>query len=161
MSERRPQHNGPDRLKKVDARFVYRVFWLCQSRVSIDPIDSISLGSKFPKWCTARLGHTIFTRQILPSCTGDNRALIDASMIRPARADKPYACPFSGRNARGGFFTKFANPHWRVEAKQFLPYPGGKVDFRNAHQRRADQTNNKQTTNKVARDLRINLSCWA
>jgi hypothetical protein len=42
-----------------------------------------------------------------------------------------------------------------------LPYPGGKVDFRNAHQRRADQTNNKQTTNKVARDLRINLSCWA
>jgi hypothetical protein len=30
-------------------RFVYRVFWLCQSRMGIDPIDSILLGSKFPE----------------------------------------------------------------------------------------------------------------
>ena len=68
-------------------------------------IQSIASCSEvnFPKWCTDRLGHTIFTRQILPSCTDDNRALIDASMIRPARSDKPYAGPFSGRNARGVF----------------------------------------------------------
>jgi hypothetical protein len=30
-------------------RFVHRIFWPCQSRMSIDPIDSILLGSKFPK----------------------------------------------------------------------------------------------------------------
>jgi len=30
-------------------RFVYRVFGLCQSRMGIDPIGSIPLGSKFPK----------------------------------------------------------------------------------------------------------------
>jgi hypothetical protein len=34
---------------KVDLRFVHRIFWLCQIGMSIDPIDSISLGSKFPK----------------------------------------------------------------------------------------------------------------
>ena len=34
---------------KVDLRFVYRIFWLCQSRMGIDPIDSISLGSEFPE----------------------------------------------------------------------------------------------------------------
>jgi len=30
-------------------RFVYRVFWPCQLRMGIDPIDSILLGSKFPE----------------------------------------------------------------------------------------------------------------
>jgi hypothetical protein len=30
-------------------RFVHRVFWLCQVRMGIDPIDSILLGSEFPK----------------------------------------------------------------------------------------------------------------
>jgi hypothetical protein len=34
---------------KVDLRFVYCVFWLCQIGMSIDPIDSTSLGRKFPK----------------------------------------------------------------------------------------------------------------
>jgi hypothetical protein len=36
-------------LTKVDLRFVYRVDGLCQSRMGIDPIGSIPLGSKFPK----------------------------------------------------------------------------------------------------------------
>src|ERR1700720_4709736 len=30
-------------------RFVHRIFWLCQSRVSLDPINRILLGSKFPE----------------------------------------------------------------------------------------------------------------
>jgi hypothetical protein len=34
---------------KVDLRLVHRIFWLCQLRMSIDPIDSIFLGSKFPE----------------------------------------------------------------------------------------------------------------
>jgi hypothetical protein len=50
MSERRPRRNGPGRLKrKVDWRFVYRISWLYQIGISIDPIGSIPLGSKFPK----------------------------------------------------------------------------------------------------------------
>jgi hypothetical protein len=93
------QHNGPDHLTKVGSAvsivssgFVSRGWALIQSIASCSEVN-------FPKWCTDRLAHTIFTRQILPSCTGDNRALIDASMIRPVRSYKPYACPFSGRNA--------------------------------------------------------------
>jgi hypothetical protein len=35
--------------------------------MGIDPRDSIFSKGNFPKWCTAPLGHTIFTRQILPS----------------------------------------------------------------------------------------------
>jgi hypothetical protein len=34
---------------KVDLRFVYRIFWLRQVRMGIDPIDNVSFGSKFPK----------------------------------------------------------------------------------------------------------------
>jgi hypothetical protein len=30
-------------------RLVHRIFWLRQVRMGIDPIDSISLGSKFPE----------------------------------------------------------------------------------------------------------------
>jgi hypothetical protein len=32
---------------KVDLRIVYRIFWPCQSRMCLDPSDSILLGSKF------------------------------------------------------------------------------------------------------------------
>jgi hypothetical protein len=49
------------------------------------------------------------------------------------------------------FFTKFANPHWRVEGERFFaPPPEGKVDFKNAHAAARYQTNNKQTSNKVS-----------
>ena len=38
-----PEHPSPHR------SFFHRIFWLCQSRVSMDPINRILLGSKFPK----------------------------------------------------------------------------------------------------------------
>jgi hypothetical protein len=34
---------------KVDLRLVYRIFGLRQIRMSIDPLDGISFGSKFPE----------------------------------------------------------------------------------------------------------------
>jgi hypothetical protein len=56
-------------------RFVYRVFWLCQSRMGIDPIDSILLGSKFFEIVHGpirpRYPHAP-NLALSPSCTGDN-----------------------------------------------------------------------------------------
>ncbi len=50
MIERRPQHNGPGRLNERSiGGLVHRIFCLCQIGMSIDPIGSILLGSKFPK----------------------------------------------------------------------------------------------------------------
>ena len=37
-------------------RFVHRIFWPCQSRVSIDPINRILLGSKFSKMVHGPIG---------------------------------------------------------------------------------------------------------
>jgi hypothetical protein len=86
-----------------------------------------------------------------PSCTGDNRALIDASMIRPAKSDKPYACPFSGRNARGGFFTKFTNPPLRSRGQAIFALPHHRCRF--TEKARSAQQSNKQQTN-IERKLR-------
>jgi hypothetical protein len=139
----------------VSSGFVSRGWALIQSVASRSEVN-------FPKWCTDRLGHTIFTRQILPSCTGDNRALIDASMIRPARSYKPCACPLADVMREEDFFTIFAKPDCPVEANEFLPLPRPN---RSANAMLAaapsDQTNNKKTSNKVARDFRINVRCRA
>ena len=51
----------------VSSGFVNRGWALIQSIASCSEVN-------FPKWCTARLGHTIFTRQIMPSCTGDKQS---------------------------------------------------------------------------------------
>jgi hypothetical protein len=138
----------------VSSGFVSRGWALIQSIASCSEVN-------LPKWCTDRLAHTIFTRQILPSCTGDNRALIDASMIRPARSDKPYPCPFSGRNARGRFFHKICEgPLARRGQAIFAATPASScranANLTSAH---SDQTNNKQTSNKSTHDFRINVSC--
>jgi hypothetical protein len=69
---------------------------------------------------------------------------------RDLKHRKPYA--YKRMRKVEEFLTKFAHAHCTVEAKHFFaPTPGGKVDFRNAHAApRSDQTNNKQTSNKVA-----------
>jgi hypothetical protein len=38
-----PEHPSPHR------SFFHRIFWLCQSRMGVDPINRILLGSKFTK----------------------------------------------------------------------------------------------------------------
>ena len=40
-------HDGSVRTIRM-LRFVHRIFWLCESRMGIDPIDSFLFGSKFP-----------------------------------------------------------------------------------------------------------------
>jgi len=40
-----------------------------------------SLETNFPKWCTAPFGHTICTRQMLPSRTGNKTVAINQSML--------------------------------------------------------------------------------
>jgi hypothetical protein len=61
---------------------------------------------------------------------------------------------FEPRNADWGFeesLTEFANPHCAVEAEHFLPHPRpGICKKQQRGRRRSDQTNNKQTSNKVA-----------
>jgi hypothetical protein len=44
----RNERNGSARPIRI-LLFVHRIFWPCQLRMSIDPIDNILLGSKFPK----------------------------------------------------------------------------------------------------------------
>jgi hypothetical protein len=43
---RENQRDGSARHIRI-LRLVHRIFWLCQSRMSIDPINRILLGSKF------------------------------------------------------------------------------------------------------------------